>query len=70
VALPVYVSDRSRADRSKGCFWVLNIERLSKKRGQRLLNLLDQIEVGAANGSLGCKEASITKQTYYRWRRE
>ena len=37
------------------------------------MNLLRQIEVAIANGkstSLACKEALITDQTYYRWRKE
>jgi putative transposase len=38
-----------------------------------VVNLLRQVEVAVANGkttSLGCKEAEVTEQTYYRWRRE
>jgi transposase-like protein len=37
------------------------------------VNLLRQIEVAIANRkstSLACKEAGITDQTYYRWRKE
>jgi transposase-like protein len=37
------------------------------------VNLLRQIEVGIANGKTtpqACKEAKITQQTYYRWRKE
>ena len=37
------------------------------------MNLLRQIEVAVANGkttSQACKEAEITEQTYYRWRKE
>jgi hypothetical protein len=37
------------------------------------VSLLRQIEVAVANGKttgLTCKEASITEQTYYRWRKE
>ena len=37
------------------------------------MNLLRQIEVGIANGKptpQACKEAEITVQTYYRWRKE
>ena len=37
------------------------------------MNLLRQIEVSIANGKTtvqACKEASITEQTYYRWRKE
>lgn len=38
-----------------------------------MVNLLRQIEVGVANGKTtgqACKEALITEQTYYRWRKE
>ena len=44
-----------------------------KHTAEQVVNLLRQIEVAIANGkttSLACKEASITDQTYYRWRRE
>ena len=37
------------------------------------MNLLRQIEVAVANGkttALACKEAEITEQSYYRWRKE
>ena len=37
------------------------------------MNLLRQIEVEIANGKTtpqACKEAEITQQTYYRWRKE
>jgi transposase-like protein len=37
------------------------------------VTLLRQIEVGIANGKTtpqACKEAAITQQTYYRWRKE
>jgi putative transposase len=37
------------------------------------VNLLRQIEVEIANGKTtpqACKEAEITQQTYYRWRKE
>ena len=37
------------------------------------MTLLRQIEVGIANGKTTpqvCKEAEITVQTYYRWRKE
>jgi putative transposase len=40
---------------------------------EQVVNLLRQIEVGIANGKTtvqACKEASITEQTYYRWRKE
>jgi transposase-like protein len=40
---------------------------------EQIVNLLRQIEVGIANGKptpQACKEAEITVQTYYRWRKE
>ena len=40
---------------------------------EQVVNLLRQIEVAVANGkttSQACKEAKITEQTYYRWRKE
>ena len=47
--------------------------RRKKHTAEQVVNLLRQIEVAVANGkttSLACKEASITEQSYYRWRRE
>ena len=44
-----------------------------KHSPEQAVNLLRQIEVAIANGkstSLACKEALITDQTYYRWRKE
>ena len=44
-----------------------------KHSPEQVVNLLRQIEVAVANGkttSLACKEAGITNQTYYRWRKE
>lgn len=44
-----------------------------KYRPEQVVNLLRQIEVSVANGKttpLACREAGITDQTYYRWRRE
>ena len=44
-----------------------------KHSPEQIVNLLRQIEVGVANGKttpLACREAGITDQTYYRWRRE
>jgi putative transposase len=44
-----------------------------KHTAEQVVNLLRQIEVATANGkttSQSCKEAEITEQTYYRWRRE
>jgi len=40
---------------------------------EQIVTLLRQIEVAIANGKttpLACKEAQITAQTYYRWRKE
>jgi putative transposase len=47
--------------------------RRKQQISEQVVNLLRQIEVAVANGnrtSLSCKEAEITKQTYYRWRKE
>ncbi len=44
-----------------------------KHSAEQVVNLLRQIEVGVANGKTtvqACKEASVTEQTYYRWRKE
>jgi transposase-like protein len=44
-----------------------------KHSPEQVVNLLRQIEVAVANGkttSLACKEAGITDQRYYRWRKE
>ena len=48
---------------------------MSKRRykPEQIVTLLRQIEVGIANGKAtpqACKEAGITTQTYYRWRKE
>ncbi|MDE1160631.1 MAG: IS3 family transposase [Acidobacteriaceae bacterium] len=48
---------------------------MARKRhtAEQVVNLLRQVEVGIANGKttvLACKEALITEQTYYRWRKE
>ena len=43
-----------------------------KHSPDQIVSLLRQIEVAVANGKttgLTCKEASITEQTYYRWRK-
>jgi putative transposase len=40
---------------------------------EEVVNLLRQVEVSIANGKTtgqACKEALITEQTYYRWRKE
>ncbi len=44
-----------------------------KHSAEQVVNLLRQIEVAVANGKTtvqACKDASITEQTYYRWRKE
>ena len=44
-----------------------------KHTPEQIVNVLRQIEVAIANGKTtpqGCKEAGITEQTFYRWRRE
>jgi transposase-like protein len=47
--------------------------RAKKHSPEEIVNLLRQIEVGIANGKthpVACREAGITEQTYYRWRKE
>ena len=42
-------------------------------KAEQIVTLLRQIEVGIANGKSipqACKEAEITIQTYYRWRKD
>ncbi len=44
-----------------------------KHNPEQIVNVLRQIEVAMANGKttpIACKEAGITEQTYYRWRKE
>ncbi|MGH9707684.1 MAG: IS3 family transposase [Candidatus Acidiferrales bacterium] len=46
---------------------------MKRYKAEQIVTLLRQIEVGIANGKTtpqACKEAEITIQTYYRWRRE
>ncbi|MCH7987220.1 MAG: transposase, partial [Acidobacteria bacterium] len=48
---------------------------MSTKRykAEQIVTLLRQIEVEIANGKTipqACREAQITAQTYYRWRKE
>src|SRR5499427_8836547 len=48
---------------------------MAKKRvkPEQIVALLRQIEVAVANGKTtpqACKEAEVTEQTYYRWRKE
>jgi len=47
--------------------------RRKKHTPDQVVKLLRQIEVAVANGkttSQACKDAEITEQTYYRWRKE
>ena len=47
--------------------------RRKKHTAEQVVNLLHQIEVAVAQGkttALACKEAEITEQRYYRWRKE
>ena len=44
-----------------------------KYKPEQIVNLLRQIEVEIANGKTtpqACRDAGITAQTYYRWRKE
>jgi transposase-like protein len=44
-----------------------------KHTPEQIVNVLRQVEVAMANGKttpLACKEAAITEQTFYRWRKE
>ena len=45
-----------------------------KHTPEQIVNLLRQIEVGCCEREddrrMACKEAEITEQTYYRWRKE
>jgi putative transposase len=46
---------------------------MKRYKPEQIVNLLRQIEVEIANGKTtpqSCKEAAITQQTYYRWRKE
>jgi putative transposase len=46
---------------------------MKKHKPEQIVALLRQVEVEIANGKttpLACKEAAITVQTYYRWRKE
>jgi putative transposase len=48
---------------------------MAKKRmkPEQVVTLLRQIEVAVANGKTtaqACKDAEVTEQTYYRWRKE
>ncbi len=44
-----------------------------KYQPEQVVNLLRQIEVAVGNGNstpLACKDAGVTEQSYYRWRKE
>jgi transposase-like protein len=46
---------------------------IRKYKPEQIVTLLRQVEVELANGKTtpqACKEAAITAQTYYRWRKE
>ena len=46
---------------------------MKRYKPEQIVTLLRQIEVGIANGKTtpqACKEAEITQQSYYRWRKE
>ena len=46
---------------------------MKKHKPEQIVALLRQIEVEIANGKStpqACKEAEVTQQTYYRWRKE
>ena len=46
---------------------------MKKYKPEQIVTLLRQVEVEIANGKTtpqACKEAEITAQTYYRWRKE
>ena len=46
---------------------------LQRYKPEQIVTMLRQIEVGIANGKntpQACKEAEITVQTFYRWRKE
>ena len=46
---------------------------MKRFKAEQIVTLLRQIEVELANGKTtpqACKEAEITVQTYYRWRKE
>jgi hypothetical protein len=46
---------------------------IQRYKPEQIVTMLRQIEVGIANGKTtpqACKEAAITMQTFYRWRKE
>jgi Transposase len=46
---------------------------IKRYKAEQIVTMLRQIEVSIANGKTtppACKEAEITMQTFYRWRKE
>jgi transposase-like protein len=46
---------------------------MKRFKAEQIVNLLRQVEVEIANGKTtpqACRDAEITAQTYYRWRKE
>ena len=46
---------------------------IQRYKPEQIVNLLRQVEVAIANGKTtpqACRDAGITAQTYYRWRKE
>jgi putative transposase len=46
---------------------------IQRYKPEQIVTMLRQIEAGVANGKTtpqACKEAAITVQTFYRWRKE
>jgi putative transposase len=46
---------------------------MKRYKPEQIVTILRQVEVAVANGKTApqaCKEAEITAQTYYRWRKE
>lgn len=59
--------------RETGLIKKQKMARGKKHTPEQVVNLLRQIEVAVANGkttAVACKEAGITEQTYYWWRKE
>ena len=64
-----------KRQKPRGRLWFKErfMARRKKHTVEQVVNLLRQIEVAVANGkttALACKEAEITEQSYYRWRKE
>jgi putative transposase len=66
----IFVPAEVRENLERGGRLVMSTKRY---KPEQIVNLLRQIEVEIANGKTtpqACKEAEITIQTYYRWRKE